>query len=456
VLGPEGAAPFMRVIRSVVTKCRAERIVYEVDRADSHRWFLARVSPIRSIDGSCGRVCMLAREITEQKHIEQELRKTRDEAEQANAAKSEFLSRMSHELRTPLNAIIGFAQLAEADARTEEERDNITQILYGGRHLLQLINEILDISRIEAGRVEIAIQAVALQIAASAALSLVQPLAAERNVQLADFSCPYYILADSQRLEQVLLNLLSNAIKYNKPGGRVELQCHEMPHDMLRLAVSDTGVGISNYDLPKLFQPFERLASTAAAVEGVGLGLAICDRSIRSMGGTVGVTSEVGTGSTFWFELPIARSMPDSADRVDTPAPSGDQPAPTGRAKTLLYIEDNLPNVRLVERILSRRPALKMIAAQQGSIGLELARHHQPDLILLDVRLPDMQGDEVLTWLRTEPRTRHIPVVVISADAIGSEVERLKQLGACAYITKPFEVGHFLELLDQALAGFAE
>lgn len=451
VLGEEIAAPFVQLFCSVMAQRRAESMVYELEVRNGHQWFLARVSPILSPDGSCRRVCMLSREITEQKRIEHELRKTKEEAEEANAAKSEFLSRMSHELRTPLNAIIGFAQLADLDAETADEHENVEQILRASTHLLQLINEVLDISRIEAGNIPIFLKPVPLQLAGSETLGLVGPLAAEKNVRLNQFACNYYVNADGQRIQQVLLNLLTNAIKYNKPGGEVTLTCRETPRDMLRLEVRDTGVGIENYELPQLFQPFQRLSATAETVEGVGLGLVISQRLIRSMGGTIGVESEPGVGSTFWFELPLARSMPDAEAAPEPPVSARPQPFPAD-AKTLLYIEDNLPNLKLIERILSHRPGIRMIAAQQGSMGLELARLHQPDLVLLDLHLPDMNGDQVLIWLRSDPRTTHIPVVLISADAIGSEIERLKQLGARAYITKPFQVQHFLQVLDEILA----
>jgi PAS domain S-box-containing protein len=451
VLGEEIAAPFVRLFRSVMAQRCAESMVYELDVRNGHQWFLARVSPILSPDGDCRRVCMLSREITEQKRIEHELRQTKDEAEQANAAKSEFLSRMSHELRTPLNAIIGFAQLADLDAETADERENVEQILRASTHLLQLINEVLDISRIEAGNIPVLLKPVPLQLAGSETLALVGPLAAEKNVRLNQFACDYYVNADGQRVQQVLLNLLSNAIKYNKPGGEVTLTCREASRDMLRIEVRDTGVGIQDYELSQLFQPFQRLSATAETVEGVGLGLVISQRLIRSMGGTMGVESKLGAGSTFWFELPLVHSMPDAEAAPDRPASARAEPSPAD-AKTLLYIEDNLPNLKLIERILSKRPAIRMITAQQGSMGLELARQHQPDLVLLDLHLPDMNGDQVLIWLRSEPRTADIPVVLISADAIGSEIERLKQLGARAYITKPFQVQHFLGVLDEILA----
>ena len=452
VLGEEVAAPFVQLFRSVMAERRAEGMVYELDVRSGHLWFLARVSPVLSADGTCHTVCMLSREITEQKRVEQELRKTKEEAERANAAKSEFLSRMSHELRTPLNAIIGFAQLADLDAKTADEHENVEQILRASTHLLQLINEVLDISRIEAGHIPVFLKPVPLQIAAKEALDLVGPLAAEKNVRLEQFSCNYYVNADGQRLQQVLLNLLSNAIKYNKPGGQVTLSCCERSRDALRIEVRDTGIGIEDYEIPQLFQPFQRLTATAETIEGVGLGLVICQRLVRSMGGTMGVKSEPGMGSTFWFELPLVLSMPDTAiEETFAPPLSEEKPSVLAEDKTLLYIEDNLSNLKLIERILLQRPGVRMITAQQGSMGLELARQHQPDLVLLDLHLPDMNGDQVLIWLRSEPRTTNIPVVVISADAIGSEIKRLKELGACAYITKPFEVPHFLQVLDEML-----
>jgi PAS domain S-box-containing protein len=451
VLGKEIGSPFVELFRSVMAQRRAQSMVYELDAGNGRRWFLARVSPILSPDGSCRSVCMLSREITEQKRVEQELRKTKEEAEQANAAKSEFLSRMSHELRTPLNAIIGFAQLADLDARTADEHENVEQILRASSHLLQLINEVLDISRIEAGGIPVFLKPVPLQLALKEALDLVRPMAAEQNVRLDQFACNYYVTADDQRLQQVLLNLLTNAIKYNKPGGEVSIRCHEISPTTLRIEVRDTGVGIETYDLPRLFQPFQRLGGPAEEVEGIGLGLVICQRLIRSMGGTMGVESQRGVGSTFWFELPVVQSMPDADGVPVPPASDSSEVLPSG-GKTLLYIEDNLPNLKLIERILSHRPGIKMISAQQGSMGLELARQHQPDLVLLDLHLPDMNGDQVLVWLRSEPRTMNIPVVVISADAIRSEVRRLKELGAHAYITKPFKVQHFLRILDEMLA----
>ena len=450
VLGEETAAPFMTLIRSVMAQQRAESMVYELKVQNGLQWFLARVSPVFSTDGSCHTVCMLSREITEQKQVEQELRKTKEEAERANAAKSEFLSRMSHELRTPLNAIIGFAQLADFDAKTADEHENVEQILRASTHLLQLINEVLDISRIEAGAIPIFLKPVAVRLAAKAALALLAPLAAERNVRLEELSSNYYVNADEQRLQQVMLNLLSNAIKYNKPGGQVVFSCRETSRDMLRIELRDTGIGIEKYELSQLFQPFQRLSATTDNVEGVGLGLVISQRLIRSMGGKIGVESERGVGSTFWFELPLATSMPDSEVAPATPVLQGPKSFAPG-SKTLLYIEDNLPNLKLIERILSQRPGIRMITAQQGSMGLELARQHQPDLVLLDLHLPDMNGDQVLVWLRSEPRTRKIPVVVISADAVNSEMIRLKELGARAYITKPFEVQHFLQVVDEML-----
>ena len=455
ILGEEAAAPFMKLIGSVIVQGRAESMMYELKVQSGLHWFLARVSPVFSSDGSCQSVCMLAREITEQKRTEQELRKTKEEAERANAAKSEFLSRMSHELRTPLNAIIGFAQLADLDARTADEHENVEQILRASTHLLRLINEVLDMSRIEADSIPVFLKPVAFQLAVKEALDLVAPLAAENNVKLKDLPCNYYVSADGQRLQQVLLNLLTNAIKYNKPGGEVVIQCHETSRSMLRVEVRDTGVGIEDYELPRLFQPFQRLSATAETAEGIGLGLVICQRLIGLMGGSMGAESARGIGSTFWFELPLVRSMPE-ADDVFAPVVSNEEGFFGAEAKTLLYIEDNLPNLKLIERILSQRPTLRMITAQQGSMGLELARQHQPDLVLLDLHLPDMNGDQVLVWLRSEPRTANIPVVVISADVIAGEIERLKQLGARAYITKPFEVQHFLHVLDEVLATPAE
>lgn len=451
VLGEETAAPFVELFRRVMIQRRAERMVYDLEVQSGRQWFLARVSPVFSPDGTCHTVCMLSREISEQKRVEQELRETKEEAERANAAKSEFLSRMSHELRTPLNAIIGFAQLAELDARTADEHENVEQILRASTHLLQLINEVLDISRIEAGDIPVLLKPVSLALTMKEACALVRPLALENNVTLNEFTCNYYLDADGQRLQQVLLNLLTNAIKYNRPGGEVTLRCREISLDRLRVEVRDTGVGIEKYNLGQLFRPFQRLSATAEAVEGVGLGLVICQRLMRSMGGTIGVESEPGVGSTFWLELPLAHAMPDSESTPEAPGSQPPENLPAD-ARTLLYIEDNLPNLKLVERILSQRSDIKMITAQQGSMGLELARQHQPDLILLDLHLPDMNGDQVLVWLRSEARTTGIPVVVISADAIGSEVKRLKELGARAYITKPFQVQHFLQVLDEILA----
>ena len=377
--------------------------------------------------------------------IEETLREAKETAERANAAKSEFLSRMSHELRTPLNAILGFGQLLEMDGRDPEEADNIEQILKAGRHLLGLINEVLDISRIEAGRLDLTIQPHQVSGAIEEALALVRPLAAEHKVALKNLVRDRLVLIDQQRFQQVLLNLLSNGIKYNRPGGCVTL-AGETDGGKLRLTITDTGIGIAAADMRKVFIAFERL-SVASKVEGIGLGLAISKRLIDLMGGRMGVESTPGKGSTFWIEIPLAESAVELPEHNILSANAG--PAKRPNSKTLLYIEDNLSSLRLIARILARRPAIELLSAETAALGLQMAREHHPDLILLDLHLPDSNGDQVLAQLRADPQTSEIPVVMFSAEDLPGKREQMLNAGARAFLTKPVEIRALLAMIDQ-------
>lgn len=398
-------------------------------------------------------------DITERKFIEEQLQKAKTEAERANMARSEFISRMSHELRTPLNAILGFAQLLEMEDLAPSHRDGLQQILKGGRHLLELVNEVLDIASIDAGRLALSPEPISLADAAGQVLELLLPLAAEQGISLKnDIDPGCYVTADQQRLKQVLLNLLSNAVKYNCKGGSVRVvqaaPCTREGQGRVRFEVIDTGPGISPAGLEKLFAPFERLEAMKRGVEGTGIGLTISQRLVVLMDGEIGVTSIEGEGSTFWVELPAAE---DPVQAFETSEANGsnaikaeDDPAPSS-GHTILSIEDNLSNLKLIERILSRRPEIELLAAMQGRLGLELAREHRPDLILLDLHLPDISGDLVLKQLQAAAQTRDIPVIVISADATARQIDHLLDMGAKAYLTKPLDVPEFLRVLNENL-----
>jgi PAS domain S-box-containing protein len=413
----------------------------------TYRWLLGNYRPVPEE----GLMYGMAIDITERKRAEEDLHAAREEAELANRAKSEFLARMSHELRTPLNAILGFAQLLEIDDLGAERGESVQQILRAGRHLLQLIDEILDVARIEQGTLSLSIEPVQLREIVREALDLIQPLAASANIRIRTEASQFdgHALADRQRLKQALMNLLSNAIKYNREGGDVIVSCGAAPGGRVRIEVADTGPGIPGEMMDRLFLPFERLGAERTPVEGTGIGLSISKRLIELMGGEIGAESQIGRGSTFWVELEPAEAP---EERVEQAAERAPEVLGSGGERTVLYVEDNLSNLRLVERILARRPTARLITAMQGGLALELAREHRPDLILLDVHLPDIDGDEVLRRLREDPETRDIPVVAVSAEATPRKIERFLAAGARAYLTKPLDVKQFLEVVDEALA----
>jgi PAS domain S-box-containing protein len=387
------------------------------------------------------------RDVTERTRLLEDLQLARVSAEEANRSKNEFLSRMSHELRTPLNAVLGFAQLLDMEATTDAERESAAHIIKAGHHLLALIDEVLDIARIETGHLPLSVEPVNMSEVISEVLALTRSIAAERHIQLpteAAQGCGCFVRADRQRLKQVLLNLVVNAIKYNRDGGAVVLGCDQSANSRIQVTVTDTGAGIDAASLERLFTPFERLGAEQSAVEGTGLGLALSKRLVDAMGGAIGVRSQPGHGSSFWIELDVTPSPV-----VETPAVVvAPVPEPDGNRRTVLYIEDNLSNVQLVERIVERRPNVELLVAMQGQLGLELARQHQPDLVLVDLNLPDLDGETVLRRLRAEPRMRDIPVVVLSADATPGQIARLRAAGAADYLTKPFDVPRFLRLVD--------
>ncbi len=392
----------------------------------------------------------VAHDITERSRIEAALRDAKKEADRANRAKSEFLSRMSHELRTPLNAILGFGQLLERQNPTAQQLNRVEHIMSAGRHLLNLINEVLDISRIEAGHLQLSLEAVSVSEVLNEALALMRPLAADRTMDLVvaePVADSLHVLADRQRFKQVLLNLLTNAIKYTRVGGRVAVSL-ESTSIRTRLVITDTGAGIAPEKLTRLFTPFDRLGAEQSEVEGTGLGLALCQRLMHAMGGDIGVKSRVGKGSAFWIELPAADSPLNALSQEG--AGAGEHVSATAGGK-ILYIEDNLSNLTLVEQMLADESNIELLSAMQGRLGLQLARKHLPDLVLLDLHLPDLPGAEILSRLRADELTRDIPVVVISADATASQIRRLLAAGAQSYLTKPLNVREFLRVIDQTL-----
>jgi CheY-like chemotaxis protein len=355
-------------------------------------------------------------------------------------------------LRTPLNAILGFAQLMEFDALTPDQAESVAHILSGGRHLLGLINEVLDIARIESGRLPLSLEAVEVREAMQEAAELMQPLARARNIRLttvypSDPHCA--VMVDRQRVKQILLNLLANAIKYNREHGTVTFTSEVVEDRLVRIDVRDTGPGISPVRLERLFTPFDRLGAEASGVEGTGLGLALSLRLAEVMGGRLAVQSAVGEGSTFSVEFPRVESVVAVADSSGV----GREAAPVSgaAARTVLYIEDNLSNLTLVRRLFAQRSEVTLLPAMQGQLGLDLAREHHPDLILLDLHLPDLPGSLVLERLQEDARTQGIPVAVITADATVGQRARLLAAGARAYLTKPLDVHEFLAVVDALL-----
>ena len=410
-------------------------------------------------------LCLLTMvvDITERKRIEEDLRKAKIEAEKANIAKSEFLSRMSHELLTPMNSILGFAQLMEMGELTPGFRKNVNYILDSGKHLLELINEVLDISRIEAGRISLSFEPVQLKGIIMQMLDVAQPGAQKRHIKtelVHSSDNLLFVRADRQRLQQVLMNLINNAVKYNIEGGTVlvktKLQQTE-PSGIysVRISIRDTGLGINPEDIEKLFQPFERIGADKTETEGSGLGLMVVKKLMTAMGGSIGVESVPGEGCTFWVELPLVeiqttgKGQKKEKEKLFSELQNANLKIAL-KTGTILYIEDNKQNTELVEQIIAGHlPEIRLFSSRYGKNAVEMATECKPDLILLDLDLPDVPGFEVLGLLLADEKTRAIPVLVVSADAMPHQVERLMNAGAVDYLAKPIDVVVFLQAVEE-------
>lgn len=395
----------------------------------------------------------IIRDVTDRKEDEQKIIRSKEEAERANQAKSDFLSNMSHELRTPLNAILGFSQLIEfEDTLPTDVAENNQEILSAGHHLLKLINEVLDLSKIEAGHIDLTLEPVVYNDLLLECISLIDPIAKsnEINIIYPNNSDNILLRADRIRLKQVIVNLLSNAIKYNKKSGDVNINIEIVREDFCRISFRDTGQGIKQENISSLFKIFNRLEAENSAIEGTGIGLVITKRLVELMAGNIGVESEYGIGSTFWIEIPI------ETENTTTSRPaSGNTESLTNavkKQKRVLYIEDNPANLKLVSKLFSKKPHITLLTAHTPSLGLTLADINQLDLILLDIQMPEMDGYKVLDILRHNDKTSLIPVIGISASAMPSDFKKAKDAGFNQYISKPLDINNFYTVIDNILS----
>jgi len=414
-----------------------------------------------SADGKLQGVFAAARDVTERKRLDQvlqdkntELESARLVAEKANLAKSNFLSSMSHELRTPLNAILGFAQLLEtgSPAPTDAQEVRLNQIIKAGWYLLDLINEILDLAVIESGRLSLSREAVSLTEVMRECQAMTEPQAQQRGIHMnfLPFDSAWFVNADQIRVKQVLINLLSNAIKYNRAHGTVVVACTASTPERIRISIKDSGMGLPAEKMAQLFQPFNRLGQEAGSEEGTGIGLVVAKQLVELMGGSIGVESTVGMGSEFWIEM-IGDVMPQLAAGNTMPPDFAPQAQGNAALRTLLYVEDNPANLMLVEQIIEDHPHMRLLSANDGNLGIALARAHHPDVILMDINLPGISGFQVLKILREDPLTARIPVLAISANAMPRDIKKGLEAGFFRYLTKPIKVNEFLVALDQAL-----
>jgi len=410
-----------------------------------------------------------ARDVTDRKRSERmlqennlELEAAKSVAEKANLAKSDFLSSMSHELRSPLNAILGYAQLMESDTPppTPSQSESIGQILQAGWHLLNLINEILDLAVIESGKLSLSLEPVSLAEVMSECQAMMEPQAQQRGIEMRfpELDDSSYVWADRTRLKQIMINLLSNAIKYNKDRGTVIVDCTAIGEEHTRISVRDTGAGLVPEKLAQLFQPFNRLGQEGGGVTGTGIGLVVTKQLAELMDGVLGVESVADKGSEFWLEL-LSTEEPALVLGKGEPAADIQALIEAGAPRrTLLYVEDNPANMKLVEQLIARCPDLLLLTAVNAALGIEIARTALPDVILMDINLPGMNGVEALAVLRDDPDTAHIPVIALSANAMARDITVGMEAGFFSYLTKPIKINEFMETLNEALAfaGLAE
>lgn len=458
-------------VEDAINACLEQGIKYDIEHRvvwpdGSVHWMLERGDVLRNEDGEPLHFLGVVQDITQQKSAELDLIEARKEAEVANRAKSQFLSSMSHELRTPMNAILGFSQLLTMDTKqplNEVQKDSLDEIHKAGKHLLELINDVLDLAKVEAGRIDLSIEEIVTAEVISESLQLIAPLAQKRGIEVtltqdgAEFTIEQLlslnnaVRADRVRLKQVLLNLLSNAVKYNRENGKIIIDCSSADNNLTRISVIDTGIGMDSMQQSQLFKAFERLGAEQTEVEGSGIGLMITKNIIELMGGTIGMTSQPNVGSTFWVELPSDTLHPALRNDIDEKT----QPqnfVDMEYERTVLYIEDNPANLRLIAQVLGQSPSLHLWSAHEPQLGLELATEHQPDLILLDINLPGIDGYEVLKRLRQQETTRHIPVIAISANAMPCDIKKGMNAGFNNYITKPIDITIFLQAIEKILS----